>query len=59
MAEGSLVGRSSILHPCREGQPTYDWWRRPASLRLWRGRPVGGREVHLWAKDPAMQRRWQ
>lgn len=48
MAEGSLAGQSLNLDPCQAGLPTCDWWRRPASPRLWRGRPVGGgRELHL------------
>lgn len=53
------MGLSLILHPRHAGQPTSDWWRRPASLRLWRGRPVGGREARLRLKDPAKQRKWQ
>lgn len=57
MAGGSLVGQSSSRPPCRVGLPTFDWWRRPASPRPWRGRPVGGgRKVHLRAWDPETQR---
>lgn len=60
-AEGSLVGPSSIPHPRHAGQPTCGWWRRPASLHLWHGHPVGGREAHPWVWDPAVQRKrqWQ
>ena len=57
MAAGSPVGQSSSRPPCRAGLPTFDWWRRPASPRPWRGRPVGGgRKVHLRAWDPETQR---
>ena len=60
MAEGSLVGQSSNLCPYRAGLSTYDWWRRPASPRLWRDHPVhDAREIHLQECDPEEQERWQ
>lgn len=53
MAQGNPAPQNSNLH--RAKTPTYDWWRRPASLRLWHGHPGGGTGAHP-GTHPVMQK---
>lgn len=53
MAQGNPAAQSSNLHHAET--PTYDWWRRPASLRPWHGHP-GGTGAHLGTRHPVMQK---
>lgn len=53
MAQGNPAPQNSNLHHAET--PTYDWWRRPASLRPWHGHPAGGTGAHP-GTHPVMQK---